>query len=334
MTCARTGEAAGVRALLARGANVNAKEPAHDQTALMWAAAQAHPEVVDALLERGADVRARSRSYAQTVTSEVTQRAGREELNYTVPRGGSTALLFAARSGDAESARLLLAAGADVNDALPDGASALVVAAHSGHGGVAMLLLDKGADPNAAGVGYTALHAAVLRSDLDLVKALLAHGANPNAPITKGTPVRRNSQDFELPKTLDRRDAVSARRQVPRSRHHARAGGRRRRHAPADEGRRDAADGGGRHGHRRAGAGRKARHRSPRPRDSRRRQGRTRQPGPRRGVDGAEPGERHQRGEPGRRHGAAHRGSAGLWRGRASCWQNAAPISTPAMREG
>ena len=40
------------------------------------------------------------------------------------------------------------------------------------------------------------------RSDLDLVKALLAHGANPNAQITKGTPVRRNSQDFELPATL------------------------------------------------------------------------------------------------------------------------------------
>ena len=78
-------------------------------------------------------MRARSRSYIQTVTSEVTQRAGREELNYDVPRGGSTALLFAARSGDAESARLLIAAGADVNDALPDGASALVVAAHSGH---------------------------------------------------------------------------------------------------------------------------------------------------------------------------------------------------------
>ena len=202
MTCARTGESAGVRSLLARGASVNAKEPGHDQTALMWAAAQAHPEAVDALIRGGADVRARSRSYAQTVTSEVTQRAGREELNYTVPRGGSTALLFAARSGDVDSARLLIAAGADINDALPDGASALVVAAHSGHGDVAALLLEKGADPNAADVGYTALHAAVLRSDLDLVKSLLAHRANPNAQITKGTPVRRNSQDFELPKTL------------------------------------------------------------------------------------------------------------------------------------
>jgi ankyrin repeat protein len=202
MTCARTGEAAGVRALLARGAAVNAKEPAHDQTALMWAAAQAHPEAVDALLRGGADVRARSRRYEQTVTSEVTQRAGREELNYTVPRGGSTALLFAARSGDVESARLLIAAGADVNEALPDGASALVVAAHSGHSRVATLLLEQRADPNHAEVGYTALHAAVLRSDLELVKSLLAHKANPNAQMTKGTPVRRTSQDFELPKIL------------------------------------------------------------------------------------------------------------------------------------
>jgi len=202
MTCARTGEAAGAKALLARGANVNAKEPGHDQTALMWAAAQAHPETISVLLEAGADIRARSRSYIQTVTSEVTQRAGREELNYDVPRGGSTAILFAARSGDAESARLLIAAGADVNDALPDGASALVVAAHSGNSAVAKVLLDKGADANAAAIGYTALHAAVLRSDLDLVKALLAHRADPNAQMTKGTPMRRNSQDFELPRIL------------------------------------------------------------------------------------------------------------------------------------
>jgi ankyrin repeat protein len=202
MTCARAGEAAGVRALLARGADVNAKEPSHSQTALMWAAAQQHPEAVAALLEAGADVRARSRDYVQTVTSEVTQRAGREELNYTVTRGGSSALLFAARSGDVESARLLLGAGADVNDALPDGTSALVLAAHSGHGRVAALLLEKGADPDAAAIGYSALHAAVLRSDLTLVNTLLAHKANVNATITKGTPVRRNSQDFELPKTL------------------------------------------------------------------------------------------------------------------------------------
>ena len=198
MTCSRTGDVKAVKALLVHGAEVNAKEPEHDQTALMWAAAQSHPEVVGLLLEFGARFRDRSRIYPQTVVGEQTQRAGREELNYTVLKGGSTPLLFAARVGDVESAKLLLAAGADPNDSLADGTSALVLAAHSGHGNVGAALLEKGADPNAMGSGYTALHAAVLRSDLNLVKALLAHGANPNLRMTKGTPVRRDTTDYNL----------------------------------------------------------------------------------------------------------------------------------------
>jgi ankyrin repeat protein len=92
----------------------------------------------------------------------------------------------------------LLAAGANPNDSSPDGTSALVLAAHSGNRDVALALLDKGADPNNLGIGYSALHAAILRSDLILVKALLAHGANPNIRMTRGTPVRRNSTDFFL----------------------------------------------------------------------------------------------------------------------------------------
>ena len=205
MMCARAGDVDAVKALLVHGANANAKESVRGQTALMWAAAEQHPQVVEALIEGGADVRARSRIYSSIVTSEgqaLEKRKDPAELNYTVLRGGSTPLLFAARSGDVESATLLLAAGADVNDALADGTSALVEAAYSGRGAVGALLLNMGADPNAAAVGYTALHAAVLRGDLDMVRALLAHGANPNAAITKGTPIRRCSQDLELPKKL------------------------------------------------------------------------------------------------------------------------------------
>ena len=199
MMCARSGTASAVKALLLHGADVNAAEPQHSQTALMWAVAQRRPQVVEVLLEAGANFRARSRAYPQVVTGEETQRAGREELNYTVLRGGSTPLLFAARSGDLESARLLLAAGAGANEALPDGASALIVAAHSGHGAVGALLLEHGADPNASAIGYTPLHAAVLRGDLTLVKALLKHGANPNRQIVRGTPSRRaNGHQFEL----------------------------------------------------------------------------------------------------------------------------------------
>jgi ankyrin repeat protein len=92
----------------------------------------------------------------------------------------------------------VLEKGANANDSLPDGMTALVLAAHSGNGKVGALLLEKGADPNAAENGYTALHAAVLRSDVELVKALLAHGANPNPRMTKGTPVRRDNTDFNL----------------------------------------------------------------------------------------------------------------------------------------
>ncbi len=195
MECARTGDVGAVTALLAAGADVNAKESMYGQTALMWAVSQQHPRVVEALLEVGADVRARSRTYPQNV--HTGDRGGGGEVS-TVQRGGSTPLLFAARVGDVESARLLLAAGADVNDSQSDGASALVVAAHSGHAAVGALLLDKGADPNAAAVGYTALHAAIDRSNLELVKALLAHGANPNLRITKGSPARRDSNDFQL----------------------------------------------------------------------------------------------------------------------------------------
>ena len=202
MTCARTGEPRTVKALLVKGAQVNVGEKAHDQSALMWAVSQRHSDVTKLLIEAGADIAARSRTYAQTVVGEQTQRFGREELNYTVQRGGSTPLLFAARSGDAESARLLLDAGANANDALPDGASALVVAAHSGQTGVALVLLEKGANPDNADAGYTALHAAVLRSDLTLVKALLARDANPNIAMTKGTPIRRDTTDFNLPATL------------------------------------------------------------------------------------------------------------------------------------
>jgi ankyrin repeat protein len=110
--------------------------------------------------------------------------------------------LFAARSGDVGSVRLLVDAGANPNDALPDGMSALVLAAHSGQTQVGILLLEKGAKADSAEAGYTALHAAVLRSDFDLVKVLLAHGASPDIPMTKGTPLRRDTTDFNLPATL------------------------------------------------------------------------------------------------------------------------------------
>ena len=205
MSCARTGSVAAVRALLEAGADVDAREPSQHQTALMWAVAERHAEVVDVLVDHGADVQARSRARRLVISrrlqselkyGELGRSYGTDAEETTV--GGFTPLLFAARQGDIESAGLLLAAGANVNDTAPDGASALVVAAHSGYGVLATFLLEQGANPNAAEVGYTALHAAALTGDLALVETLLAHGARPDAQVTLATKVTRNGQVLML----------------------------------------------------------------------------------------------------------------------------------------
>ncbi len=205
MSCARTGSVVAVRALLVAGADVNRREPTEEQTALMWAVAQRHPAVVEVLLESGADVHARSRVRRKVISRRLQSDLKYGELGRSYGTdaeetriGGFTPLLFAARQGDLDSARLLLAKGADVNDTAPDGTSALVVATHSGHGTLAIFLLDRGANPNAAEAGYTALHAAALTGDLDLVEALLAHEARPDAQVTLATRVTRNGQVLML----------------------------------------------------------------------------------------------------------------------------------------
>ena len=195
MSAARAGSADAVRLLLARSADVNATEGFRGQTALMWAVAQQHADVARTLIAHGADVHARSAVWHQLEnTAGNTNASG----DFEMAHGGSTPLLFAARQGDIETARVLLAAGADVNDTAAAGTSVLVQAVHSGHGALAAYLLDEGAEPNAADAGYTALHAAVLRADLETVKTLLAHGAEPNALVLHGTPGRRFAVDYSL----------------------------------------------------------------------------------------------------------------------------------------
>jgi ankyrin repeat protein len=198
MAAARSGSADIVEQLLVRGANVNARA-ARDQTALMWAVAQKHPAVVKVLLAHGADVHARSAAWGQMMAVPPHGYAG---YNRMIPHGGDTTLMFAARGGDLESAKLLVAAGANVDDADAWGVSATALAAHSGYGGLVEFLLEKGADPNKAEAGFGALHVAILRRDEKMVSALLAHGANPNAPLRSWTPTRRSSRDFHFQPAL------------------------------------------------------------------------------------------------------------------------------------
>ena len=198
MIAARSGNADVVTQLIDKGANVNARGP-RGQTALMWAVSEQHPDVVKVLLSRGADIRARSEVLSQVMA---VPPHGKPEYNRMIPSGGEDALMFAARVGDLASAKLLLAAGANVNDADAWGVSAMVLAAHSGFTEMVEFLLDKGADANAAGPGFTALHEAIMRRDEKMVDELLAHGANPNAPLQTWTPERRSSEDFNFAPAL------------------------------------------------------------------------------------------------------------------------------------
>jgi ankyrin repeat protein len=166
MEAARRGNLGTVRVLLSGGANPNAREANGGQNALMWATAQRHPAVTDELVRRGADVHARSKT-------------------------GFTALMFAAQQGDADSARILLGAGAKVNDVAPKtGLTPLLVASAMGRAKAAALLLDQGADPDAvAASGFTALHYAARRKGaVAIVSALLAHGGKPDVRLNQQKP--------------------------------------------------------------------------------------------------------------------------------------------------
>lgn len=255
MTAARVGSADVVKLLLAHGGNANAKETLQGQTALMWAAAERHPDVVRVLVEGGADVHARTNippeprrgmgrpagggggagagnaaaaggiAAAGGANAAAGGNGGANAVTISAANSnGFTPLLFAARVGDIESARVLLQAGADVNEATADGMSALVLATVRGYPQFAMFLLDKGANANAAGAGYTALHwaagtweseltvraingergewrtiAGLREGKLELVKALLAHGADPNARMKKAPARAGGSKNPALP---------------------------------------------------------------------------------------------------------------------------------------
>jgi ankyrin repeat protein len=204
MTAARTGSAAVIDLLLDRGANVEAREHWYGETPLMWAAAEDHAAAVRTLAAHGADLNARS-----TLFDFARRRSGQSILSL----GQWTALMYSARQGALEATRALLEAGADPNLTDPDGATALVLAIINSHYDVAALLAEKGADPNIADkeARMAALYAAVdmntvtighgrpnakptgTMSALDLIKVLLAHGADPNARLAAPTMQRQHT---------------------------------------------------------------------------------------------------------------------------------------------
>jgi ankyrin repeat protein len=208
MRAARSGSVDAVRLLLDRGADVNARERYKGQTALMWAAAERHAPVVKLLLERGADWRIRgfdreTRPPRLSAASSISP----------IPRGGFTALMFTAREGDIESARLMLDAGVDVNYGDVDNVTPLVAALMNKQYSLAKFLIERGADVNVIDAGgRTALYAAIdIRNEdwtampnrttddplptLEIVTAIVDRGARLDVPLTRPLTVR-SGMDF------------------------------------------------------------------------------------------------------------------------------------------
>ena len=226
MTASRTGDPAAMRILLDRGAHVDTREAEFAQTALMLAVREHHPDAVTLLLDHGAAVDARTRVGPTPEFRPPCKGTGCGSEGVGINRGGlpdrgrrgeasggMTPLLYAARDGQAEEARLLVAAGADIEMADANQIRPLLMAVLNNHLDIAGLLLAKGANPNADDFwGRSPLWAAVDYRNLDMnnrdqdsptdngvdrgpildfVNTLIASGANVNARTREVPPSRR-----------------------------------------------------------------------------------------------------------------------------------------------
>ena len=215
MTAARTGKLDAVVVLLRHGADVNAKESSQEQTALMWALSEKHTEVARKLIEYGADIHAETPG-GFTPLLFACREGDLEAARLILDAGADVNTTTSDKKGAQYAATLeFFGIKADEKNRAMDGMSALHVATLRGHGDVVDLLLDRGADPNYDGPGYTALHWAagtwdteltgpnsvkppkdhewnrmrgVREGKLDMLKALMDHGADPNALLQKNPP--------------------------------------------------------------------------------------------------------------------------------------------------
>jgi ankyrin repeat protein len=105
----------------------------------------------------------------------------RPDLNSQEP-DGMTALHWAVRNDDVETAQLLIRAGANVKAANRYGVTPISLAATNGNAVLVEALLKAGADANSAlPEGETVLMTAARSGNADAVKALITHGAKVNA---------------------------------------------------------------------------------------------------------------------------------------------------------
>jgi ankyrin repeat protein len=194
MGAAQKGDTEKVQALVAQGADVNAKAN-NGITALMFAAYEGHTDTVQALVAQGADVNAKAND-GGTALMQAAYEGHTDTVQALLEKGvdanakannGSTALMFAAYEGHTDTVQALVAQGADVNAKDNNGITALMKAAYEGHTDTVQALVAKGADVNAKdNDGATALMQGAFLGHIDTVQALLEKGADANAKDNTG----------------------------------------------------------------------------------------------------------------------------------------------------
>ena len=223
MRAAEIGVLPVVTALLAHGAEVDARDAHFGQTALMFATRAGHVPIVRALLASGANPNAATRvgntpAFIKPnsvpgfgfgvgiLRGGVPADRGRRE---PIP-GSMTPLLYAARHNHTEVAAALIKAGADLNGKEANDIWPLLMAISSNSMSVAKLLLDRGSAVNgqdwygrsplweAVNVRNLYVHNATFKNGiqrepvLELIKALLAAGADVNTRTRETPPFRHH----------------------------------------------------------------------------------------------------------------------------------------------
>jgi ankyrin repeat protein len=212
MLAARTGKVDAIKVLLDHGAQVNAVETWGGTTPLMWAVSERNIDAVKLLIANKADVNSKSyfvpSAHGRGFEGATPQPPDAKHVIEELAGGWMTPLMFAAREGDLEIGKALVAAGADLNAIAGDGKDALGLAIFNGQYDFASFLIDNHVNVNHADAQrFTPLFWAVDRRNMELgtngfpwnittdplplIKKLLDAGADPNA-VVNNTPRGRN----------------------------------------------------------------------------------------------------------------------------------------------
>ena len=184
MLAARTSGVDAVRLLIEHHAKVNVVEQWQGETPLMYAAAHDRGAVAAALIAAGANVNAR------TPVNDLPERKPAVRYFVEIPSAGLTPVMFAARSGALSALRVLIDAKADLNAKTPEGFPAVVIALDNLHFDAAKVLVEGGASADGGGlfavvearnrVNYVGEFQVPTgrENSLEVLKLMLSHGAD------------------------------------------------------------------------------------------------------------------------------------------------------------